>query len=74
MVKGPWPAPSVAAAEKLLGEYLPEHCDLGHRRIHALMTSDGHVTSPSTVLRAIHLRDRGPEPANHRSRSADRFG
>lgn len=51
--KGPWPSPSVDVVEKLLRDYLHEHPDLGHRRLHALLLADGHTTSPSTVLRAI---------------------
>lgn len=51
--KGPWPSPSVDIVEKLLQDYLREHPDYGHRRIHASLLADGHATSPSTVLRAI---------------------
>jgi putative transposase len=53
MAKGPWPSPAVDMVEKLLEEYLLEHPDHGHRRIHAALLADGHATSPSTVLRAI---------------------
>ncbi|SRR6266700_2354356 len=55
--KGPWPSPSVDAAAKLLEDYLAEHEDFGHRRLHALMAADGHVTSESTVLRAMRRLD-----------------
>lgn len=53
VAKGPWPSPSVDVVEKLLEDYLSEHPDYGHRRIHALLLADGHTTSPSTVLRAM---------------------
>lgn len=50
---GSAPSPSVDAAAKLLEEYMLEHPEFGHRRLHALMSADGHVTSTSTVLRAM---------------------
>jgi hypothetical protein len=55
--KGPWPSPSVDAAAKLLEDYLAQHEGFGHRRLHALMAADGHVTSESTVLRAMRRLD-----------------
>ena len=55
--KGPWPSPSVDAAARLLEGYLAEHEGFGHRRLHALMAADGHVTSESTVLRAMRRLD-----------------
>lgn len=55
--KGPWPSPSVDAAAKLLDGYLERREGYGHRRLHALMAADGHVTSPSTVLRAMRRLD-----------------
>jgi transposase-like protein len=60
--EGPWPSPAVDAAAKLLEDYLAEHEGLGHRRLHALMAADGHVTTESTVLRAMRRLD-GDEPA-----------
>jgi len=51
--KGPWPAPSMDMVECLLAEYVLEHPTYGYRRIHQLMVADGHVTSQSTVLRAM---------------------
>ena len=55
--KGRWPSPSVDAAARLLEDYLAEHEGFGHRRLHALMAADGHVTSESTVLRAMRRLD-----------------
>ncbi len=49
------PAPCTENCASIVAAYMaawPEH---GHRRLHALMTADGHVTSPSTVLRAMRL-------------------
>ena len=43
----------------IIAEYAARWPEYGHRRIHALMLSDGHVTSPATVLRAMRLM-RGP--------------
>ena len=61
VTKGPWPSPSVDAVESLLIGYLNKHPNFGHRRIHSLMISDGHATSPSTVLRAIQRAGRKPD-------------
>jgi putative transposase len=60
VVKGPWPSPSVDAVASMLVDYLSDHPDQGHRRIHALIIADGHTTSPSTVLRAIQRISRRP--------------
>ena len=60
--KGPWPSPSVDAAARLLEGYLAEHEGYGHRRLRALMAADGHVTSESTVLRAMRRLDADDSP------------
>lgn len=58
------PAPCVESCAAIVETYMavwPRH---GHRKLHALMTMDGHVTSPSTVLRAMRLLQRGDRTAN----------
>jgi len=36
-------------------DYIANHQDYGHRRIHELMIADGHIVSASTVHRAIQV-------------------
>jgi len=55
--KGPWPSTSLDAVADVLEDYLRQYGHLGHRKIHALILADGHVTSPSTVLRGIRRLD-----------------
>jgi hypothetical protein len=55
--KEPRASPSVDAAARLVEEYLNKHEGFGHRRLHALLAADGHVTSESTVLRAMRRLD-----------------
>jgi|SRR5947209_5711908 len=52
------PAPCTESCASIVAAYMavwPRH---GHRKLHALMAADGHVTSPSTVLRAMRLLQR----------------
>ena len=58
--KGPWPSASLDAVAVVLDDYLSRYEHLGHRKIHALILADGHITSPSTVLRGIHRRNHRP--------------
>lgn len=46
-------APSVQLCAPVILAYTARWPEHGHRRIHAQMLKDGHVTSPSTVLRAM---------------------
>lgn len=48
----------------IIAEYAARWPEYGHRRIHALMLSDGHVTSPSTVLRVMRLLRRSEHGAD----------
>ena len=57
-VKGPWPAPRVAAIEAAAAKYAADWPAWGHRKIAALMRADGHAVSTSTVQRAA-----APRPA-----------
>ena len=65
--KGPWPSTSLDAVVDVLDDYLRRYEHLGHRKIHALILADGHVTSPSTVLRGIRRLD-----ANRRRQTGGR--
>jgi putative transposase len=58
--KGPWPSTSLDAVANVLEDYLRRYEHLGHRKIHALILADGHVTSPSTVLRGIRRLEESP--------------
>ncbi len=49
------PADSVELCLPILARYVSERPDYGHRRLHMLMLADGHVTSVSTVFRALRL-------------------
>jgi hypothetical protein len=69
--KGPWPSASLDAVVDVLGDYVTQHGHLGHRKIHALILADGHITSPSTVLRGIRRLDVGPAATRYGSRSQD---
>jgi len=51
--KGPWPAPVV---DQVAAKYAADWPAWGHRKIHALMSVDGHRASPSTVERALRRR------------------
>lgn len=53
---GPWPAPVVEAIEPVAAKYAADWPAWGHRKIHALMAADGHLTSASTVERAMRRR------------------
>lgn len=55
--KGPWPSTTLDAVTDVLKDYLTHHEHLGHRKVHALILADGHITSPSTVLRGIRRLD-----------------
>jgi putative transposase len=48
-------APTIEACVSIVATYISRWPEYGHRRLHALMTADGHVTSASTVLRAMRL-------------------
>jgi len=39
----------------VLARYAAQWPGYGHRRLHRLMLADGHVTSASTVFRALRL-------------------
>ena len=56
VVKGPWPAPVVEKWEPVAAKYAADWPAWGHRKIHTLMAIDGHVTSVSTVERAMRRR------------------
>jgi putative transposase len=56
VVKGPWPAPAVEAAEPIAAKYAADWPAWGHRKLHALMMVDGHAASASTVERALRRR------------------
>lgn len=67
-------APSAQLSAPIVAAYMARWPEYGHRRIHALMLSDGHVTSPSTVLRAMRLlrragRDGGGQREPERRRN-----
>lgn len=53
------PAPCTEKCASIVAAYMERWPEYGHRKLHALMTADGHVTSPSTVLRAMRLSRRG---------------
>ena len=48
-------AASVEACMPILARYAARWPGYGHRRLHRLMLADGHVTSASTVFRALRL-------------------
>jgi putative transposase len=48
-------APSTELCAPLVAAYAARWPELGHRRLHSALAADGHVTSPSTVLRALRL-------------------
>lgn len=48
-------ATSVEACVPILARYAAQWPAYGHRRLHKLMLDDGHVTSASTVLRALRV-------------------
>jgi hypothetical protein len=56
--------PPVQLCAPIVATYTERWPEYGHRRIHALMMQDGHVTSPSTVLRAMRLLRRSQRRAN----------
>ena len=56
VVKGPWPAPAVEAFEPVAAKYAADWPAWGHRKIHTMMAIDGHLTSVSTVERAMRRR------------------
>jgi putative transposase len=56
VVKGPWPAPALEATEPVAAKYAADWPAWGHRKIHALMAADRHLTSVSTVERALRRR------------------
>lgn len=56
------PAPCTEHCASIVAAYMAVWPEYGHRKLHALMMADGHVTSPSTVLRAmrrLRRRSRG---------------
>jgi putative transposase len=56
-------APSTELCALIVAEYTAIWPDYGHRRLHALMAEDGHVISPSTVLRAMRMLRRADRAA-----------
>lgn len=58
------PAPCTESCAAVVAAYMAVWPGHGHRKLHALMTADGHVTSPSTVLRAMRLLQRGNRTAD----------
>jgi putative transposase len=54
--KGPWPAPVVEAIEPDVAKYAADWPAWGHRKIHWMMTADGHAASRSSVERAMRRR------------------
>ncbi|HEU5332641.1 MAG TPA: hypothetical protein VFU73_07760 [Actinocrinis sp.] len=67
------PAASVEACMPILARYAAQWPGYGHRRLHRLMLADGHVTSASTVFRALRLLRAGDAAADVRAvrRQAD---
>lgn len=63
-------AASVEACMPILARYAAQWPGYGHRRLHRLMLADGHVTSASTVFRALRLLRAGQDAAAAR-RQAD---
>jgi uncharacterized SAM-binding protein YcdF (DUF218 family) len=57
------PAPSTELCAPIVAAYTARWPEFGHRTLHALMAADGHVTSPSTVLRAMRLLRRADRSA-----------
>lgn len=56
------PAPCIENCISIVSAYMAAWPEYGHRKLHALMMADGHITSPSTVLRAMRClrrRNRG---------------
>jgi hypothetical protein len=47
------PAPCIEKCTSIVAVYMAVWPEYGHRKLHALMMADGHITSPSTVLRAM---------------------
>jgi hypothetical protein len=47
------PAPCTENCVSIVATYMGAWPGYGHRKLHALMMADGHITSPSTVLRAM---------------------
>lgn len=52
------PAPCTESCASIVAAYMAVWPGHGHRKLHALMAADGHITSPSTVLRAMRLLQR----------------
>ena len=52
-VKGPWPAPSRDQHRAAVVATASKHPAWGHRKIWAMVRHDGHLLSPSTVLRIM---------------------
>jgi putative transposase len=56
---------SVEACLPILAQYVSEWPGYGYRRLHMLMLADGHITSASTVFRALRtLRGSRAEAAD----------
>jgi putative transposase len=66
--KGPWPAPAVEAMEPIVEKYAQDWPAWGHRKIHALMRTDGYDVSVSTVERAMRRRNLLQPVEYHRER------
>jgi hypothetical protein len=66
-------ASSIQLCAPIVAAYVVRWPEYGHRRIHALMLSDGHVTSQSTVLRAMRLLRRSPRAAGTEPRESDHW-
>ncbi|MEL4506394.1 IS3 family transposase [Luteococcus sp. H91] len=56
-VKGPWPAPSRDQHREAVATMASKHSAWGHRKIWAMVRHDGHLVSPSTVLRIMADED-----------------
>lgn len=52
------PAPCTETCASIVAAYMAIWPEYGHRKLHALMMADGHITSPSTVLRAMRRQRR----------------
>jgi hypothetical protein len=58
--KGPWPAPVVEVIEPVAAKYATDWPAWGHRKVHALMTADGHQAS-ARVKRAMAAHGSGED-------------
>jgi hypothetical protein len=58
---------------QVVAPYITSWPEYGHRKIHALMIGDGHVTSQSTVLRTMRLLRRSEHRVDGEPSESDRW-